>query len=220
MNAPALPPGCTEVTLGGALQLGAFLGVPEGAKGLVIFAHGSGSGRMSPRNNYVAERLRDAGLATLLLDLLSRAEEADRANVFDIDLLASRLRVAVDWAAQYPETAVLRPVYFGASTGGGAAIRAAAGDPRIAAIVSRGGRPDLAGMRPLATVRAPTLLIVGSLDGVVIDLNRAAAEAMTCERRLAIVPGAGHLFEEPGTLDEVVRLATDWFIDHLKEDER
>ena len=203
------PPDCSDVTLGGALQLRAFLGVPANARGLVIFAHGSGSGRLSPRNNYVAQRLRNAGLATLLLDLLSPVEERDRANVFDIDLLASRLRLAVDWAAQYEPTAGLKPVYFGASTGGGAAIRAAAGDPRIVAIVSRGGRPDLAVASALAGVTAPTLLIVGSLDGVVIDLNRAAANAMHCPRELAIVPGAGHLFEEPGTLDEVVRLATE-----------
>lgn len=211
------PPDCREVTLGGALQLGAFLGVPAHAKGLVIFAHGSGSGRMSPRNNYVAQRLRDARLATLLLDLLTPLEERDRRNVFDIELLASRLRLAVDWAAQYEQTAGLKPAYFGASTGGGAAIRAAVGDPRIAAIVSRGGRPDLAGAAALAAVKAPTLLIVGSLDGVVIDLNLAAERVMQCENHLEIVPGAGHLFEEPGTLDEVVRLATEWFLMHLED---
>lgn len=184
---------------------------------LVIFAHGSGSGRMSPRNNYVAQKLRDAGLATLLLDLLNPAEELERRNVFDIGLLASRLRLAVDWAALSEVTSGLSPAFFGASTGGGAAIRAARDDPRIAAIVSRGGRPDLAGAQALAAVRAPTLLIVGSLDSVVIDLNRAAEEMMNCPRRLAIVPGAGHLFEEPGTLDEVVRLATEWFLMHLKD---
>ena len=214
-----LPPSdCSEVFIG-TLGLGAFLGVPKGAAGIAIFAHGSGSGRMSPRNNYVAQRLREAGLATLLLDLLTPIEERDRGNVFDIDLLASRLRLAVDWAASSAETANLQPCYFGASTGGGAAIRAAVGDPRIAAIVSRGGRPDLAGERALANVKIPTLLIVGSLDGIVIDLNRAAAQAMRCEHRLAIVPGAGHLFEEPGTLDQVVELATGWFLDHLQGDE-
>lgn len=211
MNGFAIPPGCSEVALGGALGLGAFLGVPKNALGLVIFAHGSGSGRMSPRNNYVAQRLRDAGFATLLLDLLTPLEERDRANVFDIDLLASRLRLAVDWAAGNPSTAGLRPAYFGASTGGGAAIRAAVGDARVAAIASRGGRPDLAGAQALASVEAPTLLIVGSLDGIVIDLNRASAEAMRCVRQLVIVPGAGHLFEEPGTLDQVVKLAISWF---------
>lgn len=216
MSIPLPPPDCREVTLGGTLQLSAFLGVPANAKGLVIFAHGSGSGRLSPRNNYVAQRLRNAGLATLLLDLLKPVEESNRYNVFDIGLLASRLRLAVDWAAQNASTAGLKPVYFGASTGGGAAIRAAAGDPRIVAIVSRGGRPDLAGVNALAEVSAPTLLIVGSLDGVVIELNRSAADAMHCTRELAIVRGAGHLFEEPGTLDEVVRLATEWFVRHLQ----
>jgi len=217
MNAALPPPDCSEVTLGGALGLKAFLGVPAGAKGLVIFAHGSGSGRMSPRNNYVAQRLRHAGLATLLLDLLSPFEEADRRNVFDIGLLASRLRLAVDWAAANPTTSGLSPAYFGASTGGGAAIRAAADDPRIAAVVSRGGRPDLAGADALMQLRAPTLLVVGSLDGIVIDLNQAAASAMRCEHHLAIVPGAGHLFEEPGTLDQVVELASAWFLDHVRE---
>ncbi|WAT18738.1 alpha/beta hydrolase [Aurantiacibacter sp. MUD11] len=211
------PPDCREVTLGGELALQAFLGVPDKAAGIVIFAHGSGSGRMSPRNNYVAARLRQAGLATLLLDLLSPAEEQDRRNVFDIGLLASRLRLAVDWVADNADTARLRPAYFGASTGGGAAIRAAAGDRRIAAVVSRGGRPDLAGVAALVELKAPTLLIVGSLDGMVIDLNRAAAEPMTCKHELAIVPGAGHLFEEPGTLDQVVDLATGWFLNHLPE---
>jgi pimeloyl-ACP methyl ester carboxylesterase len=215
VNALSIPPGCSEVTLGGPIGLGAFLGVPENALGLVIFAHGSGSGRLSPRNNYVAQRLREAGFATLLLDLLTPQEERDRANVFDIDLLASRLRLAVDWAAGNPSTAGLSPAFFGASTGGGAAIRAAVGDARIAAIVSRGGRPDLAGTQALASIEAPTLLIVGSLDGIVIDLNRAAAETMRCIRQLAIVPGAGHLFEEPGTLDQVVKLAIGWFTTHL-----
>ena len=215
MSAFAVPPDCREVSIG-ELGLGAYLGVPEGAKGIVVFAHGSGSGRMSPRNNYVAQRLRQAGLATLLLDLLTPAEEGDRRNVFDIALLASRLQLAVDWASQNPETDDLPVGYFGASTGGGAAIRAAVGDPRIGAIVSRGGRPDLAGLEALTRVEAPTLLIVGSLDGVVIDLNRAAGQVMHCERELAIVPGAGHLFEEPGTLDQVVDLATQWFLSHLR----
>lgn len=215
MSAALPPPDCSEVFIGD-LGLGAFLGVPEGAVGVVIFAHGSGSGRTSPRNNFVAQRLREAGLATLLLDLLTPIEERNRGNVFDIGLLASRLRLAADWAASNAETAFLRPCYFGASTGGGAAIRAAVGDPRIAAIVSRGGRPDLAGEHALAKVDTPTLLIVGSLDGIVIDLNRAAAQAMRCEHRLTIVPGAGHLFEEAGTLDQVVDLATDWFLDHLQ----
>jgi dienelactone hydrolase len=213
----ALPPDCREVAIGD-LGLGGFLGVPENANGVVIFAHGSGSGRMSPRNNYVAQRLREVGLATLLLDLLTSEEERDRRNVFDIGLLASRLHLAAHWASRNSRTARLRPCYFGASTGGGAAIRAAVGDPRIAAVVSRGGRPDLAGISALASIEAPTLLVVGSLDGVVIDLNRAAAQAMRCEHRLAIVPGAGHLFEQPGTLDQVVELAAGWFLSHLGEE--
>lgn len=204
-----------EIVIPGHPPLAAILGVPDGASGLVIFAHGSGSGRLSPRNNYVAARLRDAGMATLLLDLLTPAEEQDRRNVFDIALLASRLKRAVDWAAAYAETAKLRPCYFGASTGGGAALYAAAQDLRIAAVVSRGGRPDLAGKQALALVTAPTLLIVGELDGIVIELNEQARQAMTCECKLTIVPGAGHLFEEPGTLDAVVTQARNWFLDHL-----
>lgn len=200
--------------IGAAPPLAAILGIPAGAKALVIFAHGSGSGRLSPRNNYVARRLREAGLGTLLLDLLTPEEESDRRNVFDIALLAARLKSTADWAATTPETAGLLPCYFGASTGAGAALRAASGDSRIGAVVSRGGRPDLAGREALARVTAPTLLIVGSLDGVVIDLNVAASDAMHCERHLAIVPGAGHLFEEPGTLDQVVILARDWFLKH------
>ena len=206
-----------ELRIGAAPQLAAILGIPDQARGIIIFAHGSGSGRLSPRNNYVAARLREAGLATLLLDLLTPGEEADRRNVFDIGLLASRLKTATDWAAGFRETATLRPCYFGASTGGGAALRAAAGDPRIAAVVSRGGRPDLAGTDALERVTAPTLLIVGEKDGVVIELNAAASDLMHCERDMAIVPDAGHLFEEPGTLDQVVELAKDWFLLHLGE---
>jgi pimeloyl-ACP methyl ester carboxylesterase len=201
----------------GDTPLQALLGVPPGARGLIIFAHGSGSGRLSPRNNRVAAGLREAGLATLLLDLLTPEEELDRRNVFDIALLARRLRLVVDWAASFDATAALRPCYFGASTGAGAALLAAAGDELIGAVVCRGGRPDLAGARALAQVRAPTLLIVGELDRVVIDLNRAAADAMRCERRMVIVPGAGHLFEEPGTLDQVVVHARVWFLAHLAE---
>ena len=200
-----------ELTIGGDPPLTAILGVPDNARGLVLFAHGSGSGRLSPRNNYVAQRLCEAGLATLLLDLLTPAEEADRRNVFNIGLLASRLEGATDWAASHAETADLPPCYFGASTGGGAALRAAAGDPRIAAVVSRGGRPDLAGADVLARVAAPTLLIVGELDGVVIELNAVALDAMHCTKQMIIVPGAGHLFEEPGTLDQVVDHTKNWF---------
>lgn len=208
-----------NVRIGTDPPLEAILGVPSNAKGLVIFAHGSGSGRLSPRNNYVATKLQEAGIATLLLDLLCPQEERDRRNVFDIALLAGRLLRAVDWAATASATAALRPCYFGASTGAGAALLAAAGDKRIAAVVSRGGRPDLAGARALADVEAPTLLIVGALDGPVIDLNRAAAEALRCERKIVIVPGAGHLFEEPGTLDCVVEHARTWFLAHLAQSE-
>lgn len=200
----------TDVRVG-ELDLAARLAVPQEARGLVIFAHGSGSGRLSPRNNHVARRLSGAGFATLLLDLLTPAEEQDRANIFDIELLASRLRMATGWCERDPRTAGLRPAYFGASTGAGAALRAAAGDPRIGAVVSRGGRPDLAGRPGLAAVEAPTLLIVGSRDPLVIELNRAALAVMRCQRELAIVPGAGHLFEEAGALDLVVDLAHGWF---------
>jgi len=214
---PDEPSELQHIQLGGAPALEAILGVPADAKGVVIFAHGSGSGRFSPRNNYVAAKLRDAGLATLLLDLLTPEEERDRRNVFDMALLAGRLRSAREWAASAPATSTLGPCYFGASTGAGAALLAAAGDESVAAIVSRGGRPDLAGGRALAEVKAPTLLIVGGLDRVVIDLNQAASDAMQCERRLVIVPGATHLFEEPGTLDRVVEHARDWFLAHLAE---
>jgi putative phosphoribosyl transferase len=197
--------------------LDGLLGVPSGASGIVVFAHGSGSGRLSPRNNHVASALRRAGLATFLLDLLSPAEERDRANVFDIALLASRLTRAVDWLKHQPTIAHLVPGYFGASTGAAAALTSAAeaGSP-IAAVVSRGGRPDLA-LDVLHLVRVPTLLLVGSRDGPVVDMNRAAFDALGIEKRMVIVPGAGHLFEEPGTLDEVVRYATEWFVRYLAE---
>jgi putative phosphoribosyl transferase len=195
-----------------------FLGWPAARpEGVVIFAHGSGSGRFSPRNGYVASALRRAGLATLLLDLLTREEELDRQNVFDIGLLATRLALATDWLRERADTASLKPCFFGASTGAAAALRAAAHRSDIAAIVSRGGRPDLAG-DALSAVRAPTLLLVGSRDGVVIDLNRSAFAALRCKKRLTIVEGAGHLFEEPGTLDTVVHHATAWFTDHLRRD--
>ena len=215
MTGSAAPPDCREVTIGDP-GLDASLYVPGGAKGLVIFAHASGGERTSPHNDQLAQCLHRACLATLLLDLLTIEEAAEQRNVFDIALLASRLRSTVDWAQQEPATAHLAPAYLGASTGAAAAIRAAVGDSRIAAIVSRGGRPDLAGIPTLARIRAPTLLIVGSLDGVVIDLNRAAAHALICEHRLAIVPGAGHLFDEPGTLDRMADLAREWFLSQLK----
>lgn len=192
-----------------------LLGVPPDARGLVVFAHGSGSGRLSPRNQHVAAALREAAFATLLLDLLTPDEERDRANVFDIALLAERLHQASHWAHAQAATRTLRQGLFGASTGGGAALVAASRPGNsVAAVVSRGGRPDLAGAA-LAAVVAPTLLIVGGDDTQVIALNREAFAQLECEKELAIVPGATHLFEEPGTLDEVVRLAVDWFARYL-----
>lgn len=200
----------------GHFGLKGLLGIPEDARGLVIFAHGSGSGRLSPRNSHVAHGLRKLGLATLLIDLLTPEEELDRANVFDIPLLADRLISATDWATQDPRIMHLNIGYFGASTGGGAALFAAArADGRVGAIVSRGGRPDLAGAAALSLVAAPTLLIVGGRDLTVIDLNREAMRHMNCEVSLIIVPGATHLFEEPGTLDQVMEHASGWFLDHL-----
>jgi putative phosphoribosyl transferase len=192
-----------------------LLGVPPRAVGLVVFAHGSGSGRLSPRNQRVASALREAGIATLLLDLLTPDEEGDRAKVFDIAMLAERLGQATEWARRDAATQSLPVGYFGASTGGAAALVAAAQQPDVAAaVVSRGGRPDLAG-DALERVQAPTLLIVGSLDTQVIELNQHALARLHCEKALSIVPGASHLFEEPGTLDDVVRLATAWFLQHL-----
>lgn len=194
------------------LRLAADLRVPERPTGFVVFVHGSGSSRHSPRNRLVAEALQRAGLGTLLLDLLTTDEEGDRANVFDIPLLASRLVSAVAWLRGRPEAAGLPVGYFGASTGGGAALWAAA-EPGadIAAVVSRGGRPDLAGDR-LGAVRAPTLLIVGGADHQVVELNRWAQQRLGAPNQLAIVPGATHLFEEEGTLAEVAILARDWFL--------
>jgi dienelactone hydrolase len=203
----------------GGVSLEGDLVVPSGAHGIVAFAHGSGSGRHSPRNRYVAQVLQSAGLATLLLDLLTLEEEAIDVQTmglrFDIDLLADRLTGTVDWLAANPETRELRIGLFGASTGAAAALVAAAKRPDLVhAVVSRGGRPDLAG-HALARVRAPTLLIVGGNDTDVLRLNRAAYEQMTAERKLVVVPGATHLFEEPGTLEEAARLAADWFVSHL-----
>jgi dienelactone hydrolase len=196
------------------------LSIPEGARGVVLFAHGSGSSRHSPRNRFVAEALQQAGLATLLVDLLTAEEEAvDTYTMhlrFDIELLAARLVGATDWLGRDRTTAGLPVGYFGASTGGGAALVAAARRPdRVAAVVSRGGRPDLAGAA-LAEVRAPTLLIVGGDDEPVIALNeKALARLAAPAKKLEIVPGATHLFEEPGKLEEVARLAADWFRRHL-----
>jgi putative phosphoribosyl transferase len=202
-----------KVTLHGNLL------IPPKPKGLVAFAHGSGSGRHSPRNRYVAEALRREGLATLLFDLLTLDEEAkDLINGrqrFDIGLLARRLAGTTDWLQSQPEVRNLRLGYFGASTGAAAALVAAAEKPdRVGAVVSRGGRPDLA-MPVLDRVRSPTLLIVGGNDTVVIDMNRQALARLKAEKELVIVPGATHLFEEPGALEQVARLAGDWFVRHL-----
>lgn len=192
-----------------------ILGLPARPKGLVVFAHGSGSGRLSPRNNYVAWTLQEAGLATLLADLLEEHEAADRRKVFDIDLLADRLLAVARWSANQEETKGLMPGYFGASTGAGAALQAAAREPSsIKAVVSRGGRPDLAAPY-LSRVQAPTLLIVGGSDQPVIALNEEAYARLPGEKKLVIVPGATHLFEEPGALESVARLACDWFVGHF-----
>jgi pimeloyl-ACP methyl ester carboxylesterase len=192
------------------------LAVPDTASGLVIFAHGSGSSRLSPRNRRVARALNGSGLATLLFDLLSHQEAEGRENVFNIPLLAERLQQAINWCVGNEETAQFPIGLFGASTGAAAALRAAALAPdHVSAVVSRGGRPDLAA-DALAAVKAPTLLIVGELDDIVIDLNRRAMRQLRCPNRLEIVPGATHLFEEPGTLEVVVGLARDWFLKHLQ----
>lgn len=197
------------------VELAGHLTIPENPIGIVVFAHGSGSSRHSPRNRFVATILERAGLGTLLFDLLTPDEELDRANVFDIDLLSRRLVGVTGWLAHQDCVADLRTGYFGASTGAAAALRAAA-DPQaqIFAVVSRGGRPDLAG-EALPHVRAPTLLIVGGHDHLVLELNRRAAEVMSCRTALAVVPGATHLFEEPGALQNAAELARDWFITHL-----
>ena len=211
---PVTRPAEIAVDSAGAALRGDLL-VPERAAGLVVFAHGSGSTRHSPRNRHVAELLNRAGFATLLLDLLTAAEELDRRNVFDVELLAQRLTAASRWAARQPELAPLPVGYFGASTGAAAALWAAADAVTpIAAVVSRGGRPDLAAPR-LSDVTAPTLLIVGGRDTVVLELNRRARAQLRCPSELAIVEGATHLFEEPGTLDEAARLAEAWFTRHL-----
>jgi putative phosphoribosyl transferase len=203
-----------EIDAGGA-RLGGALSVPAGASGVVLFAHGSGSSRHSPRNRFVAGVLNRHGVATLLFDLLTAAEGTDRRNVFDVELLAERLDTATRWVREQGTTAGMPVAYFGASTGAAAALWAASGPHRdVAAVVSRGGRPDLAGPR-LGEVRAPTLLIVGGLDTEVLRLNRQAQAQMVCESRLSIVPGATHLFEEAGTLDRAAELASQWFVDHL-----
>jgi pimeloyl-ACP methyl ester carboxylesterase len=203
----------------GRLQLEGDLTLPRDPIGIVLFAHGSGSSRHSPRNRYVAEVLQADRMGTLLMDLLTLQEErAERYTAhlrFDIGMLAQRLVAATDWLASRDDTRGLPIGYFGASTGAGASLVAAAQRPEhIAAIVSRGGRPDLAG-DALPLVRAPTLLIVGGLDGPVIEMNQEALDQLRCEKRLVIVPGATHLFEEPGTLEQVAALAREWFATHF-----
>jgi dienelactone hydrolase len=210
----------TVVVRAGSVPLEGTLGIPDDASSVVLFAHGSGSSRFSPRNRYVARTLRDAGLGTFLLDLLSPGEEAvdevTRHHRFDIEMLADRLVAAIDWLGEQPATGALPVGLFGASTGGGAALVAAAERPRrVAAVVSRGGRPDLAG-EALPRVKAPTLLIVGGHDDVVIDLNQQALARMRAAVRMLIVPGATHLFEEPGTLEQVASAAQAWFAGHFR----
>ena len=218
MSAIERDEGLVRVAAGGQTLEGNLL-IPKGATGVVLFAHGSGSSRFSSRNRFVAQTLRDGGLGTLLIDLLTAAEEkADIRTAhlrFDIDLLAGRLVGALEWMSREPSTSPLRAGLFGASTGGGAALAAARLPERIGAVVSRGGRPDLAA-RALPLVKAPTLLIAGGDDVPVIGMNREAYDQMTCERRMEIVPGASHLFEEPGTLERVAQLARDWFVRYLR----
>jgi dienelactone hydrolase len=204
-----------RVTGGEGVALEGELAVPDKARGVVIFAHGSGSSRHSPRNQFVARALRDAGLGTLLFDLLTQKEDAVYETRFDVDLLSKRLAAATTWFSHQPSSKRLGIGYFGASTGAAAALIAAARlGPAISAVVSRGGRPDLA-ERDLARLTAPTLLIVGGLDDAVIDLNRQAYDQLRCEKQLVIVPGATHLFEAPGTLEAVARLAAEWFVRRL-----
>jgi putative phosphoribosyl transferase len=198
---------------GGAME--GILAVPDPPAGVVLFAHGSGSGRLSPRNNYVARELQKASIATLLLDLLTPQEDELSENRFDIARLTGRLHDAAAWIAAQPRIGALPIGLFGASTGAAAALQLAARQPTIAAVVSRGGRPDLAGPEALRAVQAPTLLIVGGDDTIVIELNRRAFALMECEKDLRIVPGATHLFEEMGALEAVARMAADWFTGHF-----
>jgi putative phosphoribosyl transferase len=209
----------TAVTIPvGPADLDGDLVLPEGAGAVVLFAHGSGSSRRSPRNRFVAERLQNAGLGTLLFDLLTPLEADDQANVFDVYMLAGRLVRTTEWLREHH--GALRIGYFGASTGAAAALWAAAApEMRIRAVVSRGGRPDLAGER-LAEVMAPTLLIVGGHDEVVLDLNQRARRRLGGPNQLAVVPGATHLFEEPGTLEAAADLACEWFTEYLRTSNR
>lgn len=211
---------CSAPARIGALALPGDLVIPVDARSLVLFAHGSGSSRLSSRNRWVAGVLQGHHLATLLFDLLTDAEAADRRKVFDIELLGERVEEALDWAATHVEVAGMSVGLFGASTGAAAALLAAAEQPgRVGAVVSRGGRPDLAA-HWLPLVSAPTLLIVGGADAEVLDLNRQALRRLGCNKRLEVVPGATHLFEEPGTLDSVAQLAASWFDTHLARGRR
>jgi pimeloyl-ACP methyl ester carboxylesterase len=197
-------------------QVEGMLEVPQDAVGIILFAHGSGSSRLSPRNNYVAQILRNAGMGTLLMDLLTPKEDQDYRTRFDISLLTRRLHTAIKWLRQYNITQSLPSGLFGASTGAAAALEVAAlSGPAVRAVVSRGGRPDLAGRDALEKVTAPTLLIVGGLDDVVIQLNQAAYSTLQCPKQFVIVPGATHLFEEPGKLEAVAEHASNWFLQHL-----
>lgn len=194
-----------------------MLELPENALGIVLFAHGSGSSRHSPRNNYVASVLREAGIGTLLMDLLTAQEDMNYETRFDIPLLTHRLLDATRWVSHTPATHNLSIGYFGASTGAAAALQAAAQSTHIAAVVSRGGRPDLAGAAALRKVQAPTLLLVGGFDDLVIDLNQAAYDVMSCQKKFTIIPGATHLFEETGTLEQVAHQAAAWFKQYLAD---
>jgi len=200
------------------IHIEALLELSADARGLVLFAHGSGSSRHSPRNNFVARVLRENGMGTMLLDLLTIAEDLDYQTRFDISLLTQRLLAATRWVRQHtPPTRVLPIGYFGASTGAAAALQAAAAlGAEVRAVVSRGGRPDLAGSHDLARVKSPTLLLVGGNDDEVIRLNRQAYARLPCSKELSVIPGATHLFEEPGTLEEVARQAAAWFSRYLK----
>ncbi|MDO8262446.1 MAG: alpha/beta hydrolase [Gallionella sp.] len=215
MSAVNIPVPADKVQLDGELVL------PPSAKGVVLFAHGSGSSRFSPRNTYVAEVLQKRGIGTLLFDLLTREEDRDYETRFDIALLTHRLLAATSWLQTNPKTQTMHLGYFGASTGAAAAVQAAAVQAaaktgtKITAVVSRGGRPDLAGEVALSGVTAPTLLIVGAADYGVIELNQQAYALMGCEKKLILIPGATHLFEEPGTLQQAASSAADWFAQHL-----
>jgi dienelactone hydrolase len=192
-----------------------LLALPENTTRLVLFAHGSGSSRLSSRNNYVADVLHQQGVGTLLFDLLTETEDRDYATRFDIELLTQRLLAATHWVQQQSDTRNLKLGYFGASTGAAAALKAAAAQPQaVAAVVSRGGRPDMA-EQALSRVEAPTLLLVGGRDDQVIKLNQGAHQQLVCPKELSIIPGASHLFEEPGTLEQVAQQAADWFSKHL-----